>query len=484
MDNNVEERLLTSEVENASLKERVWIESKKIWRVGFAGIIARVTQFGIIVVTQSFIGHINELDLAAYAIVQTIGVRFVNGILLGMASATETLCGQAFGAGQHHMMGIYLQRSWIVDFVTATILLPVFIFATPIFKLLGEEEDIATEAGHISLWFIPFIYNFVFGLTIQMYLQAQSKNMVIAWLSAFSFCFHVLLSWIFVSKLSLGIPGAMGALIISSWLVVIGEFVYILGGWCPLSWKGFTLAAFHDIFPVVKLSISSGIMLALELWYYAILVLVAGYVTDAEVAISAFSICLNINAWEFMIALGFLGASCVRVSNELGSGNAEAAKFSMKVTLVTSVSISLFFSILCLLFGRNLAYLFTSEDEVAAEVSSLSALLALTILFNGIQPVLTGIAIGAGLQTMVAYVNLFCYYVIGVPIGVLLGYVADLKVKGIWIGLICGVVAQTLVLGFLILRVDWNEQVKKASDRLNRWLLKPEEESNHSSNSA
>ncbi|XP_052487465.1 protein DETOXIFICATION 27-like isoform X1 [Gossypium raimondii] len=33
---------------------------------------------------------------------------------LGMASALETLCGQAFGAKQYHMFGLYMQRSWIV----------------------------------------------------------------------------------------------------------------------------------------------------------------------------------------------------------------------------------------------------------------------------------------------------------------------------------------------------------------------------------
>lgn len=33
---------------------------------------------------------------------------------LGMASALETLCGQAYGAKQYHMLGIYLQRSWLV----------------------------------------------------------------------------------------------------------------------------------------------------------------------------------------------------------------------------------------------------------------------------------------------------------------------------------------------------------------------------------
>lgn len=158
------------------------------------------------------------------------------------------------------MMGIYLQRSWIVDLITLTILLPIFIFGTQVYRLLGEEESIAQSGGYISLWFIPFIYNFVFSLTIQMFLQAQLKNMVIAWLSIFQFGLHIPLSWLLVYKLGFGLPGAMIALSASSWFLVIGEFIYIFGGWCPYSWKGFTVAAFKDLVPVVKLSVSSGVM--------------------------------------------------------------------------------------------------------------------------------------------------------------------------------------------------------------------------------
>lgn len=178
-----------------------------------------------------------------------------------MSSATDTLCGQAFGAKQYHMMGIYLQRSWIINLTTTTVMLPLFIFSSAIFKLLGQDEDIANTAGHISLWFVPVLYSMVFHYTIQRYLQAQLKNMIIGWLGAGSFAIHILLSWIFVSKMKLGIPGAMGTMILSSWLVVIGEFVYIIGGWCPNTWRGFTLAAFVDLLPAVKLSISSGVML-------------------------------------------------------------------------------------------------------------------------------------------------------------------------------------------------------------------------------
>ncbi|CAK9168805.1 unnamed protein product [Ilex paraguariensis] len=405
-----------------------------------------------------------------------------SSMMLGMSSATETLCGQAFGAGQHHMMGIYLQRSWIVDFITLTILLPCFLFATPIFKLLGEEDTIARAGGYISLWFIPFCYNFVFSLTIQMFLQAQLKNMIIAWLSIAQLVIHVPVSWLFVYKLNWGLNGAMGALCISSWFLVFGEFIYIFGGWCPNTWKGFTKDAFKDLWPVVKLSVSSGVMVCLELWYNAVLVLLAGYMQNAEVAISAFSICLNINAWEFMISLGFLGAACVRIANELGRGDAKAAKFSIKVLLSTSVIIGVFFWILCLAFGNKIGYLFTSDNKVAETVSDLSLLLAFSILLNSVYPVLSGVAVGAGMQSTVAIVNLCCFYLIGIPVGGLLGYVANLQVKGIWIGMICGVVTQSLTLCFLTWRTDWNEQVAKAAERLSQWYLKSSEESNHNSN--
>lgn len=177
-----------------------------------------------------------------------------------MSSATETLCGQAYGAKQEHMMGIFLQRSWFVDLLTLTLLLPIFLFAAPIFTLLGEDEPIAAAAGNISLWFIPFLYSIVFALTIQMFLQAQQKNMIVAWLSIMQFSIHVPLSWLLVNVMEFGVAGAMCALCVSGWLVVAGEFVYVFGGWCSDSWRGFTMAAFHDILPVVKLSVSSGVM--------------------------------------------------------------------------------------------------------------------------------------------------------------------------------------------------------------------------------
>jgi hypothetical protein len=41
----------------------------------------------------------------------------------------------------------------------------------------------------------------------------------------------------------------------------------------------------------------------------------------------------------------------------------------------------------------------------------------------------TGVAVGCGWQAFVAYVNVGCYYVVGVPLGVFLGFYLDLGAK-------------------------------------------------------
>jgi len=178
-----------------------------------------------------------------------------------MASALSTLCGQAFGAKEFEMMGVYLQRSWIVLFSTAVCLLPLFFFTSPVLRLLGQDENIAQVAETISLWSIPILFAFIVSFTTQMFLQAQSRNIIIAFLAAFSIVTHVSLSWLLTIKLKFGLAGAMISTILAYWIPNCGQLVFITCGWCSDTWKGFSFLAFKDLWPVVKLSLSSGVML-------------------------------------------------------------------------------------------------------------------------------------------------------------------------------------------------------------------------------
>ncbi|TYJ24171.1 hypothetical protein E1A91_A08G242600v1 [Gossypium mustelinum] len=279
------------------------------------------------------------------------------------------------------------------------------------------------------------MFSMIISFTCQMFLQSQSKNMVIAYLAAFSIGTHICLSWLLTMKLKYGLIGALLSTILAYWIPNIGQLIFVTCGGCKDTWKGFSMLAFKDLWPVVKLSLSSGAMLCLELWYNTILVLLTGNLKNAEIAIDAFAICLNINAWQMMISLGFLAAASVRVSNELGRGSSKSVKFSIMIITLTSLCIGCVTFVLFLCLRGRLAYVFTESEEVGNAVVDLSPLLACSILLDSVQPVLSGIAIGAGWQSSVAWVNIASYYLIGIPIGVVLGYV--FKWKSRVFGLAC-----------------------------------------------
>lgn len=456
--------------EKKDLSSRVWIESKKLWQIVGPAIFSRIASYTMNVVTQAFAGHLGEVELAAISIANTVIVGFNFGLLLGMASALETLCGQAFGAKRYHMLGIYMQRSWIVLVLCCFLLLPFYVFATPLLKLIGQPDDVAEASGVVACWLIPLHFSFAFQFPLQRFLQSQLKNIVIAWVSLVGLSVNVLTSWLFIYVLDLGLVGAALALDISWWVLVFGLYGYTAFGGCPLTWHGFSTEAFSGLWEFLKLSAASGVMLCLENWYYRILILMTGFLQNATLAVDALSICMTINGWEMMIPLAFFAATGVRVANELGAGNGKAAQFATIVSVIQSSVIGIFFCVLIMILHDKYAYLFTSTTEVLEAVDKLTVLLAATILLNSVQPILSGVAVGSGWQAWVAYVNLGCYYVIGLPLGLLMGLVFDLGVMGIWGGMILGGTAiQTVILAIITARCDWEKEAEKASIRVNKW---------------
>ncbi|KAL5779805.1 hypothetical protein ACOSQ2_010542 [Xanthoceras sorbifolium] len=456
--------------EKEELVKRVWIETTKLWCITGPAILSLVSAYSMNVVIQAVGGHLGDVQLAAISIANNVIVGFNFGLLLGMASALDTLCGQAYGAERLHMLGIYMQRSWIVLFLCCILLLPIYVLATPVLKYLGQPDEVAELSGDVAKWMIPAHFSFAFLFPLQTFLQSQLKNRVIACVFPVGLVVNVLTSWLFVYVLDYGIVGASVAFDISWWFSVLGLFVYSTCGGCPLTWTGFSTQAFSGLWEFLKLSAASGVMLCLESWYYRILILMTGYLKNATLAVDALSVCMSISGWEMMIPLSFLAATGVRVANELGAGNGKAARFATVVAVAESTFIGVVFCLVIIILREKVALLFTSSVDVLEEVENLSYLLAISILLNSVQPVLSGVAVGSGWQASVAYINLGCYYVIGLPLGIVMGWVFNLGVMGIWGGMILGGTAiQTIILAIITIRCDWEKEARKASQRMEKW---------------
>ncbi|KAJ6292408.1 hypothetical protein OIU78_024560 [Salix suchowensis] len=379
------------------IQRATWAELKTLFRLAAPAIVVYLLNFFVSISTQIFCGHLGNLELAGASLGNNGIQGLVFGVMLGMGSAVETLCGQAYGANKYEMLGVYVQRS--------TILL--------------------TLAG-------------------LKFLQAQSVILPSTCISAAALVLHLILCWVVIFKLGGGLLGAGLVTSFSWWVIVVAQFVYIL----------------------------VSVMLCLEFWYYQILVLIAGLLKNAEVSLDALSICMTINGWCFMVSVGFQAAASVRVSNELGAGHPRATSFSVIVVNLSSLLLSVILAVIVLSLRHVISYAFTSGIVVADAVSELSPFLAASIVLGGVQPVLSGVAVGCGWQAFVAYVNVACYYIIGIPLGCILGFTCDMGAKGIWTGMLGGTAVQTLVLLWATFRTDWGKEVEKARGSVKILLLR------------
>ncbi|KAL8166055.1 hypothetical protein V2J09_007554 [Rumex salicifolius] len=392
-------------------------ESKLLWNIAGPAIFTAICQYSLGAITLTFAGLIGEIELAA--------VSVENSVIAGLS----------FGV----MKPLKSQR------------------------LLVDIELLCVQEIAMLMQLFAYALNF----PIQKFLQSQRKVWVMAVVSAIVLVLHTLLSWLFMLKFGWGLVGAAVMLNTSWWLIVIGQLLYIFITTSDGAWSGFSWLAFSDLWGFVKLSLASAVIL--EFWYLMILIVITGRLANPLIPVDAISICMNISGWDAMIAIGFNAAISVRVSNELGAGNFRQAKISVFVVSGTSIAIGVVCFAAVLATRDWFPYLFTTSEAVAELTSQLAILLAFTVLLNSLQPVLSGVAIGAGWQAIVAYINIACYYVVGLPAGIVLGFTFDLGAAGIWGGMIGGICLQTLILVVIVSLTNWRKEASEAESRVRKW---------------
>jgi len=178
------------------------------------------------------------------------------------------------------------------------------------------------------------------------------------------------------------------------------------------------------------------------------------------------SISLNTAAFVWMIPFGLGSAISTRVSNELGAGRPQAARLAVRVVVLLAVSEGLAVGLIlvCVRYIWGRAY--SNVQEVVAYVARMMLVIAVSNFFDGIQCVLSGVARGCGWQKIGACINLGAYYVAGIPCAYLIAFVLRVGGMGLWLGIICGLLVQVLLLMVVTLCTNWDNEATKAKDRV------------------
>ena len=217
---------------------------------------------------------------------------------------------------------------------------------------------------------------------------------------------------------------------------------------------------------MIRLALPGLLMVEAECLAFEILTLASSYFGTAHLA--AQSVLATITTFTFQIPFPISIAASTRIANLIGATLADAAKVSAKVAGFTSIAVGLFNVILLSSLRSYLPQLFTSDPEVIDLVAKLLPLCAAFQLFDALSACCNGILRGLGRQEVGGYVQLFCYYVIAMPISMGTAFGLGWKLYGLWAGvaIALGLVAGTEAL--FLFRTNWEQSVEDAKSRNER----------------
>ncbi|KAF3956937.1 hypothetical protein CMV_018001 [Castanea mollissima] len=393
-------------------------ELKKASSIAAPMVVVSILQYLLQVVSIIMVGHLGELSLSGVAIATSLTNVTGFSLLSGMAGGLETLCGQAYGAEQFQKLGTYTYTAIISLVLVCPPVCVLWIFMDKILILLGQDPTISLEACKYSMWLIPALFGAI----------------------------------------------AFGS---STWLnVILLSFFTIYSSACGKTRVPFSKDVLLGISEFYRLAIPSAVMVCLKWWSCELLTLLSGLLPNAKLETSVLSICLTISTLHFTVAYGFGAAASTRISNELGAGNPQAARVTVWATMFLSITEGIIV-IVTLFFCRYvLGYAYSNEKQVVNYIAVMAPLICLSILMDSLQAVLSGVARGSGWQHIGAYVNLGAFYLVGLPVGAVLGFVLHLRGKGLWIGIISGSIVQSTLLSLITGFTNWKKQAAKARERI------------------
>ncbi|KAL9439118.1 hypothetical protein AB3S75_024725 [Citrus x aurantiifolia] len=392
------------------------VELKRQMQLAGPLVVVSFLQYSFQMISVMFVGHLGDLSLSSASMATSFAGVTGFSYMLGMGSAVETFCGQAFGAKQYRMLGVHMLRAMLVLSLSSIPIAVLWAYTGKIFTTLHQDPEISFHAGIYARWLIP---------------RAALSNAI------------------------------------SYWTNVIILAIYIkFSPKCEKTWTGFSKEALENLRSFLGLGIPSALMVCLEFSSYEFLVLMSGLLPNPKLETSVMSISLNTISVVFRIPFGFGSAVSTRVSNELGAGRPYAARLAVQIVIILALTEGVLLSSIAVAARGIWGYVYSNDIAVIRYMASIMPVLALSNFMDGIQGVLSGVARGCGWQKLGAYVNLGAYYLIGLPCAVYLAFVFQFGAKGLWMGIICGSGLQAFVLLVITLRTNWEQEANKAKDRV------------------
>ena len=341
------------------------------------------------------------------------------------------------------------------------VLLSVPLMAIALVIVLGLEtagvpRDIADETRSFVLARLPAGPAYATAVVFRFYLSAteRSGSILKAVLVANALNAFLDVGLVFGN---FGLPrlGVAGA----AWATTSCNYL-LLAMWAFSAWRrtrherGTTDAlviprpSFERMRKIFQLGWPAGTSLTLDTAVLLIIAVMVG--SFGAVHLAAHQVAITVATINWMCSNGLTNATAARVGHFIGQEEPHLARRSGQIAIATGAMAMMAFGAIVAGFASEIAGGLSTDPLVQDVSTTLLWIVGLSCIFDGIQLVSAGALRGTGDTRTNLYTGLIGYWVVGLPLGYLLGSVFGWGVAGYWIGHTVGLgcVAVLLVVRF------------------------------------
>lgn len=377
-------------------------------------------------------------------------------LAIGVGSGATIIISQYFGAKKYDHVKRTIDTINIVLFYASIIIAVIgLLFSESILKLIDlPEESMEMGTTYLTIFLCGAIATFGFNSTSAI-LRGLGDSKTPLYFMIVSTILNILLDLLFVIVLKWGVAGAAVATVASQCLAFLTAVIYLNKHHEIIQISLFRLKFDIGIFwHSVRIGLPSGLQhMFVALGMTALFRIVNQFGTDTA---AAYSVATRIEAFAVMPAMSFSQALSTFVGQNIGANKPERINTGMKSTWVMSSVISLFFTMIVVIFGKYMMRLFTDDLNVIA--IGIQYLLIVGFFYITFSTMFTINAVfrGAGDTVVPMFISLFSLWVIRVPIAYYLS--AIIGSAGIWWGIPIAWIIGMLFAFFYFLSNRWKNK--------------------------
>lgn len=400
------------------------------------------------------VGHFaGTVQLAAVSLVNSL---FMLILVLGMGISygLTPLMAQENGRKNYDECGKLLSNSLIINVITS-ILLYAFVHLGTLLVIdhIGQSPEVVAYAkpylGYLGISIIPLM---IFQ-TFKQFAEGLGFTKQAMFVSIWGNLLNIVLGIIFVKGMfgitPMGVKGVGLSTLIDRCLMATVMSIYVMRSQYFKAYiKSFKLTFFDKVraLKIVKIGAPVALQYSFEISAFSGAAILIGTIGAVEQA--AHQVAINLASVTYMMASGIASAATIKTGNNFGKKNFNDLRQS---AIASYHVIILFMSITAILFivaNNLLPYIYTEDSAVINIAAQLLIIAGFFQLFDGTQVVGLGVLRGIGDVNIPTIITFVAYWIIGIPLGYLLGIKLDWGVSGIWYGLTFGLLTASTLLFF------------------------------------